>query len=628
MNRTDDSLSASPGASPPDTNPPGTSTSPGDANGVSEVASSEDSSASATPDSSGLGKVLIFTATYNERDNIEEYCDKVLGLADSHGIDLDLLVVDDNSPDGTGRSLDRRARLDSRVTPIHRPEKLGLGSAHKLAMIHAIQGKYDVLITMDADFSHDPAEIPALLDKLNACDFVTGSRYARGGRCDYGGYRMLVSKAANVASRALLGIKLHEFTTSYRAFRVSALSSLDISSIKSQGYSFFLESVFRLSRHGFRVDEHPIHFHDRQAGQSKIPKLEIFRGMTKLLTLLWARMGRKPQPAARESIEDRCYCCQTEYLVERFRPVDYQPGGDHDAGAYQCTTMEHRAKPPVVACLNCGLQYVPASAVAENLDDLYADVVDDTYLENRAGRWRTFNRAFDRLAPHLPKKPGRMLEIGAYCGLFMEVAKKRGWEVDGVEPSRWASEHARQAGHNVHSGTIDDGTFKAASDGYDAIVLWDVLEHVSDPVGLLEDANALLKSDGVLCLSTLDIDSWFPRATGRHWPWYMSMHIFYFSAQSMREVYRRAGLRMEEISTYCHYISVKYLVDKVSTLMPLGLGKLVRLLRPLAPKWLFVPFKFGDIKMYVGKKREAPMAVAAAATASPERRPAKAGESN
>lgn len=225
-------------------------------------------------------KTLVFFATYNEAGNVASMIDRIMAVASN----ADILVVDDSSKDGTLDVLASVARPSLKV--IVRPGKLGLGTAHLLAWKYAIHHGYDVLVTMDGDHSHDPADIPRLIDGLDeSTDLVIGSRYAQGGKCDYTGYRLRVSKAANKAARLLLGIKLSEFTTSFRAFRVNRLSAIDFDTLVVGGYSFFLAVIVQAHRHGLNIEERPIHFHERNAGVSKIPPLEIFRGMTNLLKL-------------------------------------------------------------------------------------------------------------------------------------------------------------------------------------------------------------------------------------------------------------------------------------------------------------------------------------------------------
>lgn len=237
-------------------------------------------------DLTGLPRILVFTATYNELDNIQSLLDEILDAIP----DADILVVDDNSPDGTGALLDQVAAVKKQLKVLHRPKKLGLGSAHYLAMIFAVKHGYDVLVTMDADHSHDPADIPRLIGKLDEADFVIGARYVPGGGCDYGGYRKFLSISANAAARLLLGVRLHEFTTSYRTFRVSTLAKVNFEKMHNHGYSFFMEFVYRLHQAGLKLAEIPIYFHNRNAGSSKIPRLEIIRGMANLFYLFVSRV--------------------------------------------------------------------------------------------------------------------------------------------------------------------------------------------------------------------------------------------------------------------------------------------------------------------------------------------------
>lgn len=259
-------------------------------------------------------RVLIFTATLNERKNIEALCQKILSLSPQY----ELLVVDDNSPDGTGRVLRELQAHEPRLHSIHRRGRLGLGTAHKLAMVFAMQNDYDILVTMDADWSHNPDDIPRLVEKLKDKDFVTGSRYMKGGACDYHGYRKFVSVAANTAARIILTVPLHEFTTSFRAYRVSFLRKFNFGKVQARGYSFFLEIAYRIAQQGGRVGEIPIHFADRKHGVSKIPQLEIFRGIYRLLSLTLSRFS----PVNRKALilpelkTLKCGQCRSPYLIE------------------------------------------------------------------------------------------------------------------------------------------------------------------------------------------------------------------------------------------------------------------------------------------------------------------------
>ena len=232
-------------------------------------------------------KKLIFFATYNEAGNVASL---IRGIRKAEQ-NADILIVDDSSTDGTLEIL--QGMKSKTLELIVRPSKSGVGSAHLLALKFAIDHSYDVLVTMDGDLSHDPADIPRLISGIeDGYDFVIGSRYAPGGACDYTGYRKYLSLLGNYAARQLLRINLYEFTTSLRAFNVKNLGKIDFSTINVCGYSFFLTMVVRAHLAKFNFFEIPIHFYERNSGASKIPTFEIIRGIKQLLYLWYVKTFR------------------------------------------------------------------------------------------------------------------------------------------------------------------------------------------------------------------------------------------------------------------------------------------------------------------------------------------------
>jgi dolichol-phosphate mannosyltransferase len=254
-----------------------------------------------------MKKSLIFFATYNEAGNVAPLLTSIKQFAP----DADILVVDDSSKDGTVDAM--HALQMPRLNVLVRKGKLGLGTAHLLALAYACHHDYDVVVTMDGDQSHDPAHLPALLKLAeNGADLGIGSRYMPGGMCDYTGYRRNVSILGNIAARFLLGIKLHEFTTSYRAFKVAALRRMDFSRLLVGGYSFFLTMVAEAASRGFRIEETPIHFRERGYGASKIPPFEAVRGILNLVRLSVRKRLLRNAFSSTTSFMP-CTNCQTPY---------------------------------------------------------------------------------------------------------------------------------------------------------------------------------------------------------------------------------------------------------------------------------------------------------------------------
>ena len=226
-------------------------------------------------------KILVFTATYNEVSNIT----KLISRIKKHTSKVDILIIDDNSPDGTGRKVLKLKDKDKRLFLVSRKKKLGLDSAHKLAYDFAKKKKYDYLITMDADLSHDPKEIKKFIYYLNNFPFVIGSRYVPGGKCLMKGRRLLISRYGNQLIKKLLKINSNEYTNAYRGFNLKKLKNFHLDIVKTKGYSFFMGTLYEIKKRNFMIKEIPIIFKDRKEGYSKIPKLEVFRTLKNLLIL-------------------------------------------------------------------------------------------------------------------------------------------------------------------------------------------------------------------------------------------------------------------------------------------------------------------------------------------------------
>jgi dolichol-phosphate mannosyltransferase len=236
-------------------------------------------------------RALVIVPTYNERENVERLIATVLAQDAS----LDILVVDDGSPDGTGEIVDRIAAQNTRVHVTHRPRKMGLGTAYLAGFRWALEREYAYVFEMDADFSHDPAHLPQFLAAIQSCDLVLGSRY-RNGRVTVVNWpmtRLLLSYCANIYARVVTGLQLGDATGGFKCFRRSVLEAIPLDEVRSNGYAFQIEMSFRAVRKNFRITEIPIVFVDRTDGESKMSKHIVREAIWMVWRLRWWAMTRK-----------------------------------------------------------------------------------------------------------------------------------------------------------------------------------------------------------------------------------------------------------------------------------------------------------------------------------------------
>ncbi|MEV0900250.1 polyprenol monophosphomannose synthase [Actinoplanes sp. NPDC049802] len=236
----------------------------------------------------GVGRVLVIIPTYNEADNVRGITDRVRAAVPA----VDILVADDNSPDGTGAIADELAEADDHIFVLHRAGKEGLGAAYKAGFQWAKDKGYDAVVELDADGSHAPEELTSLLDALRDHDAVLGTRYIPGGSVhNWPMRRLLLSRGGNIYIRMALGMPFKDATGGYRAYRLSVLDKIEVGTIASTGYSFQVEMAWRAYRQGFRMIEVPITFTEREHGVSKMSG-NIFKEQLLRVTI-WGVQARK-----------------------------------------------------------------------------------------------------------------------------------------------------------------------------------------------------------------------------------------------------------------------------------------------------------------------------------------------
>lgn len=262
--------------------------------------------------------------------------------------------------------------------------------------------------------------------------------------------------------------------------------------------------------------------------------------------------------------------------------------------AFRCTSAGYGHHPQIVECKHCGYVYANPRWEGGALLDAYSAVQDETYVHERAGRELTFRKHLHELQKIIGPAGGRsLLDVGAYIGVFVEVAQTAGWQALGVEPSDWAVAEARRRGLPVIAGTQDSPELKGRT--FDVLTMWDVIEHVDDPAAELEKAYQLLKPGGVIAVHTMNIDSLTARLMGERWPWLMDMHIHYFSKDTLCHMMEKSGFDIVWAGPQGRYLRLGYLASRLGGLSK-WLGKAsAGLVTRLHLAEIAVPVNFGDL---------------------------------
>ena len=261
---------------------------------------------------------------------------------------------------------------------------------------------------------------------------------------------------------------------------------------------------------------------------------------------------------------------------------------------FRCTSSGYGRHHAIVRCNRCGLIYASPRGGDEAIRQSYEAVVDPLYVEERRGRVMTFERNFRPLLALVtePARP-RLLDVGCYAGVFLEIAASHGWDAWGVEPSVWAAEEARRRGLRVITGTLASANLAPGS--FDVVTLWDVIEHLTDPKGELCRVNRLLKPGGIVCIHTIDIGSLMPRLLGPRWPWLLEMHLYYFSRRTLAMLLQAVGFQV--IRQFCQgrYLLLDYLLEQFSAVNPRLSRLLRRSARALGVAQWPIPINLGDL---------------------------------
>ncbi len=292
-------------------------------------------------------------------------------------------------------------------------------------------------------------------------------------------------------------------------------------------------------------------------------------------------------------IEVKCSLCGQNTYKVRY-PATLNGSQAMEAEVFRCTSPSYGHHPQIVQCQQCGFIYANPRWSGNDLLATYTAVEDQTYVTERLGRELTFRSHLQHLEKWTGPGNGRsLLDVGAYIGVFVEVATAAGWQAMGVEPSDWAAGEARKRGLNVIVGTQDSPELHGRR--FDVVTMWDVIEHVDDPAAEMAKAYRLLKPGGWLVTHTMDVDSLASRLMGRRWPWYMDMHLHYFSQKTMRQMLTQAGFNVIWSGVRGRRLRLGYVATRIGGLNR-SLGNVAHKLRTgLKLAEVAVPVNFGDL---------------------------------
>lgn len=298
----------------------------------------------------------------------------------------------------------------------------------------------------------------------------------------------------------------------------------------------------------------------------------------------------------------KCNLCGADDCRELYPSTLSANGRKLGGSAFLCTSPDYGEHYRIVQCRQCGFVYANPHADPKDVLRAYEEVVDPLYLQEREGRVHTFRHHLRDLQKITGVPNGRkLLDVGAYVGVFVEVAREFGWEAEGIEPSTWAVAHARERGLPVKQGTLGDANFPDSS--FDVITLWDVIEHFADPLGELQHAFRLLKPGGIVVVHTIDIGSVTAKLMGARWPFLMEMHVMFFSRATLRTMLEKAGFTFERDHIQGRYLRLGYLMGRVTAAFGHGVGQpLERVVQILKLAEQPVPINTFDLFTVYAKK--------------------------
>lgn len=297
----------------------------------------------------------------------------------------------------------------------------------------------------------------------------------------------------------------------------------------------------------------------------------------------------------------KCNLCGS-WEADLLYPATMEEGSSaKGAEQFRCTSSSYGQHGDIVKCSRCGLVYTNPRQREELVIRSYEEVIDHTYLEERRGRLLTFKRNLRPLENLMPASAERkLLDVGCYVGVLLEVAEEAGWEAWGVEPCRWAVAEAWQRGLRVEACTLREADLPAGT--FDVVTMWDVIEHFSDPLRELREIHRLLKGRGLVCIHTVNIESFTAKLMGANWPWLMEMHLYYFSPQTLSAMLKEAGFAPIKKMIQGRFLRLNYLISRLAPYSQKLAGGLGGLAKGVGLGGVPVYVNFGDLFTLFARK--------------------------
>jgi 2-polyprenyl-3-methyl-5-hydroxy-6-metoxy-1,4-benzoquinol methylase len=533
------------------------------------------------------------------------------------GLAHEVILVDDASPDGTA---DLARDLGLHVV-VHR-ENRGYGGNQKTCYREALDAGADIVVMLHPDYQYDPKAVPLLIAPILAgdADMTFGSRFAGLGDPLDGGmplYRFLGNRMTTHVENLMLGSRFTDMHSGLRAYTRRCLESLPFIGY-SDGFVFDTQLLVDAVTSGLRVVEVPIptRYTKESSSISIVRSLRYVSASiayTMRTCLRRGRRGRRNPVTLRGTERGRilgtgparqypCVLCGRTTMMLLY-PATAQ--GAVPVEEFACTTGALAEHDDVAQCMRCGMVSSIPTLAADEIVDNYTQVVDEEYLTEEPARREIFGWFLDQIDAF--KVPGRrLLEVGSNVGLFLDVAREHGWNERGIEPSNWAVEEGNSRfGVHLEQGSVED--LDDGSDAADVIVMLDVLEHLNDPLAALKRLRAIINDEGLLVLSTVNLDGLHARFVGGDWPWFIRSHLHYFSERTLTTMLRRAGFRLVEWQIAPRSFHLSYIARRAAASHPRA-GAAVRTVADIVDPKIPVGW-FGDITFVAARPEPMPASV-------------------